>query len=127
MNLGEKIEEHLEAIKDKDLINLIDDAFFKEELDRGVSFQVRRTNLLKDRRTLNVIDEIEEKEKMQRAFEEAEAKRDMTYEEYISKYGDMIEGKVNNNNTQERPVSTHSRPVTGQPDDDGKSEAGRSD
>ena len=73
LNLGEKILEHLSAIKDKDLINLIDNAFFKEETDRGVEFQVRRTNLLRDKRTMNIIDEIEEKEKMARVVEEQEA------------------------------------------------------
>ena len=38
LNLGEKIEEHLNAIKDKELVNLIDDAFFSVESDRGVEF-----------------------------------------------------------------------------------------
>jgi hypothetical protein len=46
------------------------------------------------KRSLNIIDEIEEREKIQKAFEEAEAKRDMTYEEYLNKYQDMIEGKA---------------------------------
>jgi hypothetical protein len=38
------------------------------------------------KRTLDIIDEIEQREKLQRAFEEAEAKRDMTYEEYLGKF-----------------------------------------
>jgi len=38
LNLGEKIEQHLITIKDKDLIGLIDDAFFQEEVDRGIPF-----------------------------------------------------------------------------------------
>jgi hypothetical protein len=49
-------------------------------------FQVRRSNFLTGKRSLNIIDEIEEREKIQRAFEEAEAKRDMTYEEYLGKF-----------------------------------------
>ena len=77
---------HLESIKKNELISLIDDCFFKEELDRGMIFQVRRSNFLKGKRSLNIIDEIEEREKIQRAFEEAEAKRDMTYEEYLGKF-----------------------------------------
>ena len=47
---------------------------------------MRRTNFLREKRTLNIIDEIEEKEKMQKVFEEAEAKRDMTYEEFLIRY-----------------------------------------
>ena len=67
---------------------------------------------------MNIIDEIEEKEKMQEAFEEAEAKRDMTYDEFLSRYQDMIEGRHH----KEEKMSSHSRPVTGHHDiDDGKS------
>ena len=64
---------------------------------------------------------------MVRAIEEAEAKRDMTYEEFLTKYGDMIEGK--GASSKEERYSTHSRPVTGhrEADLDGKSEAGKSD
>lgn len=81
LNLGEKIQEHLTAIKEtEELAKLIDDAFFAMESDRGVEFQVRRTNLMRDKRTLHIVDEIEEREKMQRAIEEADAKKDMTYE-----------------------------------------------
>lgn len=128
LNLGEKIQEHLIAIKDKELINLLDNAFFQVEADRGMEFQVRRTNLLRDKRTLNIIDEIEEREKMLKAIEEAEAKRDMTYEEFLGKYGDMIEGKGATSAKEERAYSSHSRPVTGHREvDDGKSEAGKSD
>ena len=86
MNMKELIQSHLEDIKDKELISLIDDAFFAEEIDRGMVFQVRRSNFLRGKRTLNIIDEIEEKMKIQKAFEEAEAARDMTYEEYLEKY-----------------------------------------
>ena len=124
LNLGEKILEHLTAIKDKDLVHLIDGAFFAPESDRGVEFQVRRTNLFRDKRVLHIVDEIEEREKMQRAIDEAEAKKDMSYEEFLLRYGDMIEGKH-----KEDRYSSHSRPVTGHKEDynDGKSEAGKSD
>ena len=84
--MHEQIMEHLESIKQHELISLIDDCFFKEELDRGMIFQVRRSNFLIGKRSLNIIDEIEEREKIQKAFEEAEAKRDMTYEEYLEKF-----------------------------------------
>lgn len=95
--------EHLESIKKHELVSLIDDCFYKEEVDRGMLFQVRRSNFLTGKRSLNIIDEIEEREKIQKAFEEAEAKRDMTYEEYLSKYQDMIEGKVQANWSNQNP------------------------
>jgi hypothetical protein len=49
----------------------------------------------------------------------------MTYEEFLYRYGDMIEGKAGSHPDAK---SSHSRPVTGHKDhDDGKSEAGKSD
>jgi hypothetical protein len=131
MNLGEKILDHLHHIKDKDLIQLIDGAFFETEMDSGVEFQVRRSNFLRDKRVLNIIDEIEEREKIQRVKDEEEAKRDMTYEEFLSRYGDMIEGVSGSTKGgkggDDRAYSSHSRPVTGHHEDDGKSDAARSD
>ena len=47
-----------------------------------------------ERRYKNVVDEIEERLKLQKIEEEKEAKRDMTYEEFLGKYLDHIEGKV---------------------------------
>lgn len=126
MNLGEKIMDHLHHIKDKDLIQLIDDAFFEPETDRGVEFHVRRANFLREKRTLNIIDEIEEREKIQKVKEEEEAKKDMTYEEFMLRYGEMIEGKAGGSK-DERALSSHSRPVTGHPEDDAKSDAGKSE
>ena len=38
LNLGEKIMDHLSSIKDKELVHLIDNAFFAKESDRGVEF-----------------------------------------------------------------------------------------
>jgi hypothetical protein len=67
---------------------------------------------LRDKRQLNIIDEIEEKEKIQRIHEEAEAKRDLTYEEFLTRYQDMIDGKYT---SVKDTLSAHdkSRPVTG--------------
>jgi hypothetical protein len=59
--------------------------------------------------------------------DEEEAKRDMTYEEFMGKYGDMIEGKQAAGQREDRAMSSHSRPVTGHPEDDGKSDAARSE
>lgn len=107
-------------MKEEDLVKLLDEAFFTPEEDRGLSFQIRRTNLFREKRTLNIIDELEEREKMQKALEEAEAKKIMSYEEFLTKYQDMIEGKTQP--VVEKAYSTHSRPVTGYKDDDGKSD-----
>lgn len=105
----------MEDIKDKEMVSLIDDAFFKEETVKGLTFHVRRSNFLSCLRTLNIIDEIEEKLKAQHAIQEAEAKRDMTYEEYLEKYQLMMEGKagsIRGGDTDNK--SQHaSRPVTG--------------
>lgn len=64
MNMKELIHSHLEDIKNKELISLIDEAFFTEEIDKGMVFQVRRSNFLRGKRTLNIVDEIEEKMKI---------------------------------------------------------------
>ncbi len=82
---------------------------------------------MRDKRTLHIVDELEEREKMQKALEEAEAKKDLSYEEFLTRYGDMIEGKVGGASHKEERYSSHSRPVTGHREDDGKSEAGKSD
>jgi len=36
--MQEQIMEHLESIKKNELVSLIDDCFYKEELDRGMIF-----------------------------------------------------------------------------------------
>ena len=43
---------------------------------------------------------------MQKAFEEAESKRDMTYDEFLQKYLDHIEGRVDADQRQaNRPIT----------------------
>lgn len=111
--MKELIQSHLEDIKDKELISLIDEAFFNEEIDKGMVFKVRRSNFLRGKRTLNIVDEIEEKMKIQKAFEEAEAKRDMTYEEYLEKYQQMMDGKGGRDDHMPTKSGQASRPVTG--------------
>ena len=60
MTLGEKIEKNLDKIKKTKIISLIDDAFYREEVERGNIFYVRRTDLQRaDGRTRDVPDEIE--------------------------------------------------------------------
>jgi hypothetical protein len=62
-------------------------------------------------------------------LEEAEAKKVMSYEEFLTKYQDMIEGKTKPEPAAaEKAYSSHSRPVTGYKDDDksdGASATGR--
>ena len=95
MTLGEKIEKNLEKIKKTKIISLIDDAFYREETERGNTFYVRRTDLQRgDGRTRDVPDEIELK--IQAEIEQAEiaAKKDMTFEEFKAKFEDHIEGRA---------------------------------
>ena len=68
LNMSEMIHAHLEDIKGKEgnaMVELIDDAFFKEETVKGLTFHVRRSNFLRGLRTLNIVDEVEEKLKVQ--------------------------------------------------------------
>jgi hypothetical protein len=45
--LGEKIEKQLGKISKKKVAELIDDAFFSVEIEKGIEFQVRRTNFMR--------------------------------------------------------------------------------
>lgn len=97
LTLSEKITQHAEKIKQKKTVQLIDDAFFSEEVDQGAKFFVRRTNLLREgNRYRNVEDEVQKAQKLQAELEAIEAKRDQTFEEFKSKYDDHIEGRANN-------------------------------
>jgi len=72
------------------------------EIEAGVPFYVRRTNVLRDaanpkftaKRTINVPDLIGEKAKADTVFQEKEAKRDQTWEEFLASFTDHIEGKI---------------------------------
>ena len=58
LTLGEQITKSLEKTKSKQAVSLIDDSFFKEEVEGATTFYVRRTNLLReDGRFLNIVDE----------------------------------------------------------------------
>ena len=61
LTLGEKIEKYIGKVKKRGLVTLIDDAFFKEEVERGCQFYVRKSNFMRGSRTLNIIDEVEER------------------------------------------------------------------
>ena len=47
--LGEQIMKNLKEVNEDQVVNLIGDAFYKLELDTGLPFQLRRTDLLRDK------------------------------------------------------------------------------
>jgi len=46
--LGEKIHAFLNKKAKKNVSNLINDSFYHREIEHGIPFYVRRTNLLRD-------------------------------------------------------------------------------
>lgn len=99
---GEEIEAVIIEKPKKNVSKLITDSFYTQEFDNGVSFFVRRTNLLREdankkftaRRMINVPDyELEEKKKKD---EEAAAKanEDLSWESFLKSYTRHIEKKV---------------------------------
>lgn len=66
---------------------------------------------MRDKRTLNIIDEIEERMKQQKIIEDLEANRDMSYEEFLEKYLDHIEGRVDPEEVaNQRPITAEESP-----------------
>jgi hypothetical protein len=108
-------------MKSRELVSLMSDAFFTEEMAAGCTFYVRRTDVMREARTMHILDEIEEKLKSDKAFEEVEAKRDMTYAEFMTQYLDHIEGKVDPDLRQDRPTTAEEgspeKQMIVQPDD----------
>jgi len=45
--IGERIQEELKAVQNKNACNLITDAFYKTEIESGINFYVRRADFLK--------------------------------------------------------------------------------
>jgi len=70
-----------------------------------------------ERRYKNVVDEVEEKLKLQKIEEEKEAKRDMTFNEFLDKYLDHIEGKI------DADARLGNRPMTADENQDGNNAA----
>ena len=56
-------------------------------------------------RKFNIIDEIQLKIKQQKVIDQVEAQRDMTYDEYMFKYLDHIEGRADYDAERNRPVT----------------------
>ena len=80
-------------------------------MERGCQLYVRKGNFMRDKRTLNIIDEIEERMKQQKIIEDLEANRDMSYEEFLEKYLDHIEGRVDPEEVaNQRPITAEESP-----------------
>ena len=68
--------------------------------EKGVPFQVRRSNFLRDvpndkvftNRTLNIPDEVQEKKEKDAIHQEKEAARDQTWDEFLAAYEKHLEG-----------------------------------
>ena len=100
--MKEKIDEQLQKVKKRQVVEHIDDCFFEEVEESGCLFQVRRTNVQREGgRTLDIPDEIEIAAQEALRLQEEEAKRDITYEEYKAKFEDHIEGRAKNERVQE--------------------------
>ena len=71
-------------------------------MEKGVPFQVRRTNFLRDvpndkvfmNRTLNIPDDVQEKKDKEAKVKVEEAARDQTWEEFMAAYEKHLEGQV---------------------------------
>ena len=95
---------------------MIDDCFYEESVEKGVPFQVRRSNFLRDmpvkkkpekdeeekeeeivlnlNKTLTIPDDELKRQQEMEAAAIVEAKRDRTFEEFEEMYGDHILGKI---------------------------------
>jgi len=97
LTLSEKIEKLIDKVKKKEVLSHMDDAFFTEQMEGGVVFYVRKTNLQRDGgRTLDIEDEVEVADKIKADKDAIEAARDMDYDEFKEKYVDHIEGRAEN-------------------------------
>ena len=96
LTLNEKIEKELEKVKKKAVVSHMGDSFYKQVEECGNIFYLRRTNLLRDNgRTLNIVDEIEVQDAEDLKRREEEEKRDITFDEFKTKFIDHIEGTAN--------------------------------
>ena len=98
LTLSEKIEKAIEKVKKKENVVHMNDTFYKEVIDQGVVFHLRKTNLQReeDGRLKNVVDKVELAEKEKTEADEKEAARDMEYAEFMEKYVAHIEGTAQN-------------------------------
>lgn len=103
--LGEEIFKNMKKTLNDNTFSVIDDAFYMEQIENGLKFQVRRMDLLREMpkkglkfgRYYDIPDEIELREAQMALVEEKEMKRDRTFEEFLDMFKDHIEGKVDAN------------------------------
>lgn len=138
-SMAERIEIYMDKVKKKKVAQLIDDCYYEEHIEKGVPFQVRRSNFLRDmpvskkpekheeekeeynlnlNKTLNVPDEVLKREVAMEQAALAEAQRDKTFEEFEAMYSDHIAGKV------DPAQRVAGRPVTAGFEDGGGSRSG---
>ena len=93
--LAEIIEKELKKVKKKEVVSHMGDTFFKQVEEGGNMYYLRRTNLLRDTgRTLNIVDEIEIQEIQEQKEREEEEKRDISFDDFMTKFLDHIEGNA---------------------------------
>jgi len=116
--LGEKIMKALGKVNEKEVSLHIDDAFYLKEVEGGLPFQVRRTDLLREKakkglsfgRCYDIPDEMELRANHLAAIEEVENTRDRTFEEFLEMFKDHIEGKKDpNDRVANRPDTAEAR------------------
>jgi len=116
--LGEKIMKALGEVNEKEVSLHVDDAFYISEIEGGLPFQVRRTDLLRGKpkkglsfgRYYDIPDELELRSEHVAAIEEQEAQRDRTFEEFLEMFKEHIEGKKDpNDRVGNRPDTAEAR------------------
>jgi hypothetical protein len=97
LTLGETIDKQLEKVKGKDAVCHLGDKFFAKESEGGHIFYVRRSDIHSYAgRCKDVEDEEAVERAIQQEAEQAELRRDATFDEFKAKYEDHIEGKAPN-------------------------------
>ena len=59
-SLAERIEIYMEKAKKKTVAQLIDDCYYEEYIEKGVPFQVRKSNFLRDMPVSKKVEKDEE-------------------------------------------------------------------
>ena len=102
---SERMMSKLDEVLDCKSMKIIDDIYFKPEVEGGVKFHVRRGDFLRTKaisginygRLYDVPDEIMLRQRQMAKNEEIEATRDKTFDEFMEMFGEHIEGKVDPN------------------------------
>jgi len=88
-------------VKKKEVVSQMVDTFFKPVEEQGVVFYTRHTDLMRPGgRTVDVEDELEIQAKVAEEEAKAELMRDITFDEFRTKFEDHIEGRAAVDRTQ---------------------------